>query len=255
MLPQRLLQRSACALAYASALLAAGAHADTVAVAVAANFSAPMHAIAQAFTQDSGHHTQLSFGSTGKLYAQIAHGAPFDVLLAADAATPQKLAEQGLALPQSRFTYAMGQLALWSKHPGYVDAQGKVLQSTHWTHIAIANPKLAPYGAAAMQTLEQLGLTANVLPRVVQGESIGQAYQFAASGNAQLGFVALAQVMHDGQITEGSAWVVPSALHAPIRQDAVLLQRAQHKPAAQALLDYLHGDKARAIMRSYGYIF
>lgn len=238
-----------------AALVSTAANADTVAVAVAANFTAPMQEIAAAFAQDSGHQAQLSFGSTGKFYAQISHGAPFDVLLAADADTPEKLAREGLGLPASRFTYAIGQLVLWSQQPGYVDAAGEVLKTGTWTHIAIANPKLAPYGAAAMQTLDKLGLTATVQPRVVQGENIGQTYQFAASGNAQLGFVALSQVMKNGQLTEGSAWVVPSELHAPIRQDAILLKTAQHHRAAQALLEYLRSDKARAIIRAYGYAF
>jgi molybdate transport system substrate-binding protein len=238
-----------------AALAGTSAQADTVAVAVAANFTAPMQEIAAAFAQDTGHTAELSFGATGKFYAQIAHGAPFGVLLAADATTPQKIAAEGLGEDASRFTYAIGQLVLWSRQPGYVDASGDVLRSGSWTHIAIANPKLAPYGAAAMQTLDKLGLTAAVLPRVVQGENIGQTYQFAASGNAQLGFVALSQVMQHGQLTAGSAWVVPAGLHAPIRQDAILLKGAEHNPAAKALLDYLRGDKARAIIRSYGYAF
>lgn len=244
-----------CALVTLAALGASRAWADTVTVAVAANFSAPMQEIATAFAQDTGHRAELAFGATGKFYAQIVHGAPFGVLLAADEQTPQKIAAAGLGLESSRFTYAIGQLVLWSPQPGYVDAHGDVLKTGPWTHLAIANPKLAPYGAAALQTLDQLGLTASVLPRVVQGENIGQTYQFVASGNAQLGLVALAQVMQQGKIAHGSAWVVPAALHAPLRQDAILLQGAQHNPAAQALLDYLRGARARAIMQAYGYTF
>lgn len=238
-----------------AAVLLPTAHAGEVSVAVAANFTAPMQKIAAQFEQDTGHKAQLSFGATGKFYAQIANGAPFGVLLAADDTTPEKIGKEGLGDGSTRFTYAIGQLVLWSPQPGYVDAHGDVLKTGPWTHLAIANPKLAPYGAAALQTLDQLGLTASVLPRVVQGENIGQTYQFVASGNAQLGLVALAQVMQQGKIAHGSAWVVPAALHAPLRQDAILLQGAQHNPAARALLDYLRGARARAIMQAYGYTF
>jgi molybdate transport system substrate-binding protein len=180
-------------------VVAHGAHAAEVQVAVAANFTAPMQKIAALFEQDTGHKAVLSFGATGKFYAQIANGAPFGVLLAADDTTPEKIGKEGLGDGATRFTYAIGQLVLWSKQPGYVDAEGKVLAKSDWKHIAIANPKLAPYGLAAMQTLDKLGLTAQVQPRVVTGENIGQTYQFAASGNAPLGFVALSQVMEDGK--------------------------------------------------------
>jgi len=232
-----------------------GAHAGEVSVAVASNFTAPMQKIAALFEQDTGHSAKLSFGATGKFYAQIANGAPFAVLLAADDKTPEKIASQGLGDGASRFTYAIGQLALWSKQAGYVDAEGKVLSQGDWQHIAIANPKLAPYGAAAMQTLDKLGLAAQLQPRVVTGENIGQTYQFAASGNAQLGFVALSQVTEDGKLREGSAWVVPAGMHEPIRQDAIVLGPGQGNEAAAALMQYLRGDKARAIIKAYGYSF
>ena len=235
--------------------LVSGAHAAEVSVAVAANFTAPMQKIAAIFEQDTGHKAVLSFGATGKFYAQIANGAPFGILLAADDTTPEKIGKEGLGDGATRFTYAIGQLVLWSKQPGYVDAEGKVLAKSDWKHIAIANPKLAPYGLAAMQTLDKLGLTAQVQPRVVTGENIGQTYQFAASGNAQLGFVALSQVMEDGKLREGSAWVVPAGMHEPIRQDAIVLKAAQGNEAAAALMQYLRGDKARAIIKSYGYSF
>lgn len=238
------------------ALMAAfAAHSAEVSVAVAANFTAPMQRIAAQFEQDTGHKAVLSFGATGKFYAQIANGAPFGVLLAADDATPQKIAREGLGNGATRFTYAIGRLVLWSKQPGYVDAEGQVLRTGDWKHIAIANPKLAPYGLAAMQTLDKLGLAAQVQPRVVTGENIGQTYQFAASGNAPLGFVALSQVMENGQLREGSAWVVPATMHAPIRQDAIVLQRGKGNPAADALMQYLRGEKARAVIRAYGYDF
>jgi molybdate transport system substrate-binding protein len=234
-------------------VVAHGAHAAEVQVAVAANFTAPMQKIAALFEQDTGHKAVLSFGATGKFYAQIANGAPFGVLLAADDTTPEKIGKEGLGDGATRFTYAIGQLVLWSKQPGYVDAEGKVLAKSDWKHIAIANPKLAPYGLAAMQTLDKLGLTAQVQPRVVTGENIGQTYQFAASGNAPLGFVALSQVMEDGKLREGSAWVVPAGMHEPIRQDAIVLNNGKDNEAATELMKYLRADKARAIIRSYGY--
>ena len=239
----------------ATLFLAPALRAETVQVAVAANFTAPMKQVADAFEKDTGHKVQLSSGATGKFYAQIANGAPFGVLLAADDTTPEKIGKEGLGDGSTRFTYAIGQLVLWSKQPGYVDADGKVLQKTDWQHIAIANPKLAPYGLAAMQTLNRLGLTAQVQPRIVQGENIGQTYQFAASGNAPLGFVALSQVMEGGKLREGSAWVVPASMHESIRQDAIVLKPGQGNAAAAALMDYLKGDKARAIIKSYGYSF
>lgn len=237
------------------AALATSAHADEVSVAVAANFTAPMQKIAVEFEKDSGHKAVLSFGATGKFYAQINNGAPFGILLAADDSTPAKLAQEGKAVADSRFTYAIGQLVLWSKQAGYVDDKGAVLKTGDYRHIAIANPKLAPYGLAAMETLKNLGLTDQVTPKVVQGENIGQTYQFAASGNAQLGFVALSQVMEDGKLREGSAWMVPASMHEPIRQDAIILNTAKDSAAAKALMDYLKGDKARAIIKSYGYAF
>lgn len=243
------------ALVIASLALATlhAAQADTVSVAVAANFTAPMQKIASAFEADTGHKAELSFGATGKFYAQITHGAPFQVLLSADDTTPARLEREGKAVARSRFTYAIGTLVLWSAQPGYVDAQGAVLKTGDFKHLAIANPKVAPYGAAALQVLDQLGATAAVQPRLVQGENIAQTFQFVATGNAQLGFVALSQVMVDGKLTGGSAWQVPASLHDPIRQDAVLLTPGKDSTAAAALLAYLRGDKARAIIRSYGY--
>ena len=243
------------ALAAAALGLAGGALAGEVSVAVAANVTAPMQRIAAAFAQDTGHVARLSFGATGKFYAQIANGAPFQVLLAADEATPARIAREGLGDGATQFTYAIGQLVLWSRQAGTVDAQGQVLRRGDWRHIAIANPRLAPYGAAALQTLQALGLAEQLQPRMVQGENIAQTYQFAASGNAELGFVALSQVMEGGQLRAGSAWVVPAALHAPIRQDAIVLQPGRGSEAAQALVQYLRGERARAILRDYGYAF
>ncbi len=224
-----------------------------VKVAVAANFAAPMQKLAAAFAQDTGHRTVLTFGATGKFYAQIKNGAPFEVLLAADDKTPALLQREGQALLGTSFTYAVGRLVLWSRQPGLVDERGAVLRSGGFKHLALANPKLAPYGAAAVEVLNGLGLTAALTPRFVQGESIAQAYQFAATGNAELGFVALSQVWADGQLKEGSAWIVPAHLHTPLRQDGVILKPGQGQPAAAALVNYLGGEKARAIIRSFGY--
>lgn len=233
--------------------LSAALHAEVVQVAVAANFTAPMKAIASDFEKDTGHQARLSFGATGKFYAQIKSGAPFDVFLAADNETPARLENEGDAVPGSRFTYATGKLVLWSARADVVDAQGEVLRKNAFRHIALAAPRLAPYGAAAVQTLTQLGLLARLQPKFVQGESIGQAYSFVASGNAELGFVALSQVYQGGRLKSGSAWIVPAHLYSPLRQDAVQLARARDKPAAAALLAYLKTDKARALIRAHGY--
>lgn len=234
---------------------ALGARAEEVFVAVAANFIQPMQKIAAAFEQDSGHKTKLAFGSTGSFYAQIRSGAPFQMLLAADDKTPQRLEQDGLGVAGTRYTYAVGRLVLWSRQPGLVDAQGQVLAQGRFDKLALANPELAPYGAAAVQTLGKLTLLESLRPRFVLGENIGQAYQFVATGNVALGFVALAQVYEDGRIKEGSGWVVPESMHTPIRQDAILLQRGAGNAAAVALLQYLRGARARTIIQSYGYSF
>jgi molybdate transport system substrate-binding protein len=224
-----------------------------VQVAVAANFTAPMKAIVAEFEKLTGHKAQLSFGATGKFYAQIKNGAPFQVFLSADDETPAKLEQEGLAEAGSRFTYAVGTLALWSARPDFVDAKGEVLSRGAFAHLALANPKLAPYGAAAMETLEKLGLAASLRAKFVQGENIAQTHQFVVSGNAELGFVALSQVMKDGRIGAGSAWIVPAGMHRPIRQDAVILNPGRDKAAANALLRYLRGRRAQAIIRAHGY--
>ena len=246
-------------LALAVSLLSALAHAGGVTVAVAANFTAPMQKIAQAFEQDTGHKAQLAFGATGKFYAQIKNGAPFAVLLAADDETPARLEKEGLAVAGTRFTYATGRLALWSKSPNLVDDKGEVLRGDRLEKlgihkIAIADPKLAPYGAAAMEVIHKLGVQASVTLKLVQGESIGQTFQFVNTENAQLGFVALSQISIDGRITQGSAWVVPQSMHTPLKQDALLLNAGKGNAAATALLTYLQGERARAIMRAYGYL-
>ena len=232
----------------------ASAHADEVQVAVASNFSAPMQKLALAFERETGHKAVISVGSTGKFYAQIRNGAPFAVLLSADDETPTRLAQEGLALANTQFTYAKGQLVLWSAQPDVVDAQGQVLQGKLPGRLALADPKLAPYGLAATEALAKLGLSDRLTPNWIVGENIAQTYQFVKTGNAALGFVALSQVMSDGRISSGSAWVLPASLYSPIRQDAIVLKAAEHQPAARALMAFLRSDSARQLMASYGYL-
>lgn len=229
--------------------------ADTVQVAVAANFTAPMARIAEAFKQDTGHTAEAAFGATGKFYAQINNGAPFEVLLAADDSTPAKLEAEGMTQAGSRFTYAIGTLVLWSADPDLITDGAQVLSRNQFRKLAIANPKTAPYGVAAMEVMNGLALDEMLTPKLVQGENIAQTYQFVSTGNAELGFVALSQVFKEGEIAEGSAWVVPADadLHEPIRQDAVILKKGEGNPAAIAFMDYLKGEKAHAIIRSFGY--
>jgi len=228
-------------------LATSGAHGGEVIVAVAANFTAAMREIATAFEKATGHTTKLSFGSTGKLYAQIRHGAPFAIFLAADQQRPQQLVEAGRASDQ--LTYAIGKLVLWSAEQGrHIDAT--TLQQGDFSRLAIANPKTAPYGAAAVALLQRLGLYAQLQAKLVTGDSIAQTYQFVSTGNAPLGLVAQAQLALDDR---GSRWPVPDALYPPIRQDAVLLTPGRDNPAAQALLDYLQSAPAQALINQYGY--
>lgn len=236
-----------------AALVFNTAWADEVQVAVAANFTAPVQAIAKAFEKDTGHKLVASYGATGQFYTQIKNGAPFEVFLAADDSTPAKLESEGEIVKGSRFTYAIGTLALWSAKEGYVDDQGAVLKANHYQHLAIASPKAAPYGLAATQVLDRMGLTEQTQGKIVEGQNITQAWQFVSTGNAELGFVALSQVYKDGKITSGSAWIVPASLYSPIRQDAVILNKGKDNMAAKALMDYLKGPQAAAIIKSYGY--
>ena len=230
------------------------ASASEVQVAVAANFARPMERVAADFERDTGHHAVVSTGATGALFAQIEKGAPFEVLLSADRATPEKLERDGFAVAGTRRTYAVGTLVLWGAKEGYVDGSGAVLKGGAFQHLAIANPKLAPYGAAAMETLSALGLIDSVRPKIVEGESVAQTFQFVASGSAEIGFVALSQVVSPGGApARGSYWVVPATLHAPIQQDAVVLRKGADSAAARALLAYLGSAKAREVIRSFGY--
>lgn len=227
--------------------------AGDVRVAVAANFSAPFKKLADDFAAQTGHQAIMIAGSTGKFYTQIKAGAPFDVLLAADQTTPRKLEDEGFAVKGQHFTYAKGQLVLWSAKPGLVDKRGDILSQAAFEHLAMADPKLAPYGAAALQVLTALKLQQTLAPKVVLGESISQAMQFVTSGNAEVGFVALSQVIRPNQPPEGSWWIVPRHLYSPIVQEAVLLQMGKGKVAALAFMSYLQSDRARAIIKSYGY--
>jgi molybdate transport system substrate-binding protein len=240
-------------LALVAGVAAGSVFAAQVQVAVAANFTAPMQAIAADFEKDTGNQVIASFGATGQFYAQIKNGAPFEVFLSADDSTPAKLESEGVAVPGTRFTYATGALALWSAQDGYVDANGDVLKKNAFKHLAIANPKTAPYGLAATQTLDKLGLTQAVASKIVEGQNISQAQQFVATGNAELGFVALSQIYKNGKITGGSAWIVPASLHEPIKQDAVILDKGKDNPVAKAFIEYLKGPKAAEVIKSFGY--
>lgn len=240
-------------LAAFSALLAFGAApalaADTQ-VAVAANFTEPAKNIAAAFKAKTGHTAILSFGSSGQFYTQMAHGAPYEVFLSADADRPKKAEQDGLAVAGSRVTYAVGRLVLYSKTPGLVDAKGAVLSSGKFEKLAIADPAAAPYGVAAVQTLTKLKLYDTLKPKIVQGASITQAYQFVQTGAAELGFVALSQVINE---QGGSRWLVPSSNHVPIDQQAVLLYTGEKNPAAKAFMAFLKSPQAIAIIKRYGY--
>ncbi len=233
-------------------LLALPVRADVL-VAVASNFTAPAQAIAAAFEQQTGQRVRLAFGASGKLTAQIVQGAPFEIFLSADQAKPELLVAQGQAVAASRFTYAVGKLVLWTVQDG-VDPHQQLTQN-YSARLALADPRLAPYGVAAQQTLSSLNLLESTRRQWVMGENISQTWQFVATGNAPLGFVALSQVMENGQIVRGSGWVVPQALYQPIHQDAVLLKKGAQNPAAQAFLRYLQQPQAQAIMQRFGYGF
>lgn len=230
-----------------------GARAGEVSVAVASNFAAPMHRIAAEFEKATGHKARLVVGSTGKFYAQIKAGAPFQLLLAADDETPARLVREGDGVAGSPFTYAIGKLVLWSPKPGFVDDQGEVLKSGRFAHLALAEPKLAPYGLAAIETLKALGLAEALQPKVVTGESVTQAWQFVASGNAELGFVAYSQTHAEGRLIGGSYWLVPARYYRPIRQDAVVLVKGKGVAAVDALAGFLKSPAAADIIKSYGY--
>ncbi|QSR84937.1 molybdate ABC transporter substrate-binding protein [Methylacidimicrobium sp. B4] len=238
-----------------SLFLGTFAHAESVHVAVAANFTGPMERIAPEFEKATGHKAIVAYGSVGKFYAEIKNRAPFDVLVSSDDQTPMRLQRDGLAIPGSQITYAIGKLVLWSAKPGLVDDKGEVLKQGNFRHLALANPKLAVYGAAAVEVMTRLHVYAPLESKLVLGENITQAYQFVATGNAELGFVALSQVYQDAQFAPGSHWIVPARLYSTLKQDAVLLSHGQGNPAADALLAYLKSEMARKVIRAYGYEF
>lgn len=233
-----------------AALLAVPAVAAETQVAVAANFTEPAKEIAAGFEKATGHKAVLAFGASGAFYTQISHGAPFEVFLSADAERPARAEKEGLAVAGTRFTYAIGQLVLYSATPGLVDGKGKVLKAGKFDKIAIADPATAPYGVAAVETLQKLGIHERLKPKIVTGSSIAQAYQFTSTGAAQLGFVALSQVI---AVPGGSRWIVPAKLHTPIDQQAVLLRTGEKNPAAAAFIKYLKSRTALAIIKRYGY--
>jgi molybdate transport system substrate-binding protein len=230
---------------------ASGAKADEVSVAVAANFTAPAKEIAAAFEKKSGHRAVLSFGATGALYTQITQDAPFEVFLAADEARPKKAVAEGLAVADSLFVYAVGRLALYGKAADAAkDATS--LKAANVNKIAICNPTAAPYGAAAVATMQKLGLYDGLKPKLVEGADITQAFQFVESGNAEVGFVALSQLTGK---TGGSFWIVPQGLYPAIKQDAGLLKKGASHAAAKAFLEFLKGPEARETIAKYGYGF
>lgn len=234
-------------------LLARPAAAAEALVAVAANFLEPMQALAARFESETGHSLKLSAGSTGRFYAQIREGAPFDLFLAADQEHPRRLQQEGLAA-EPPLTYAIGRLALWSADPALLQGDAReVLRRGAFRRLAIAKPALAPYGRAAQETLQALGLWEALRPKLVQGDSVAQAFQFVATGNAELGFVALAQVMSPERPAAGGRWLVPAELHQPIRQDALLLRRGADNPAARAAFAFLRGAEARRRIAAFGY--
>lgn len=249
------IKRWATGLAFAlMTLLGSSALAGEVTVAVASNFLNPFKQLIPVFQKQSGHSVRTVSGSTGKLYAQILHGAPFDIFLAADSARPRLLGESGHAVPATQFTYAQGKIVLWSADPRRISTEGKsILHRREFKHLALANPKTAPYGKAVVTALQRLKLWESLSPMIVQGENISQTFQFVATGNAEVGFVALSQVLDPRMKIKGSQWVVPENLYDPIDQDAVLLTRGQSQPAAQALLQFLKSDTARVLIQSYGY--
>lgn len=232
-----------------SGLISLNTHAGELKVAVAANFVVTLHKISESFTKETGHKLIISSGATGKFYSQIREGAPFEILLSADREHPKKLIAENLAIAETQFTYAVGKLVLWSPKDKFVDAKGLVLQSKEVTHIAIANPKLAPYGAAAKEVLEKEGLWKVVESKIVYGENIAQTHQFISTGNAEIGFISLSQIKD----AKGSYWLVPQSQYEPIKQDAILLTKGKNNVVAKKFLEYLKGKTAKSIISEYGY--
>lgn len=229
---------------------ASAANAAETTVAVAANFTEPAKEIAAAFARATGHKAQLAFGPSGTFHTQISRGAPFELFLSADAERPARIEQEGLGVAGTRFTYAVGKLVLYSTTPGLVDDAGAVLRTGRFQRIAIADPASAPYGQAALEVMRKLGVEARLKPRLVTGTSIAQAYQFTSTGAAEVGFVALSQIV---DVKGGSRWLVPARLHRPIEQQAILLKTGADNPAARAFLKFLRSGTALRIIRRYGY--
>lgn len=228
--------------------------AEQINVAVAANFTAPAKELAPIYEKATGDRVVLSFGATGAFYAQIKNGAPFDVLLAADDTTPKKALDEGYAVPGTAFTYAIGRLVLWSSDANLIKGNADVLKTGAVAHVAVANPKLAPYGLAAHEAMRSLGIESAVAPKIVEGDSIGKTFQFVKTGNAQAGFIALSQCFKDGKITSGSGWILPQSLYKPIAQDAVLLRHGKENSGAHRFLKFLKESEAASKIRAaYGY--
>jgi molybdate transport system substrate-binding protein len=234
------------------ALLGSQVQAEEVKIAVAANFTDATREVAPLFEKATGHTPIISYGSTGKLYSQIEHGAPFELFLAADTKRPIKAEQEGLAVPDTRFIYAKGKLVLWSVKPGLFESGERYLKRGAFEHLALANPKTAPYGLAAEQVMQHLGVLEQLTPKLVKGDSIAQTFQFAVTGNANAAFVALAQIK-GWQGDKGSLWEIPDDYYAPIEQAAVLLKKGEHNPAAIAYLEFLKSDAAREVIERYGY--
>lgn len=243
------------AIAIGLMLIAPGTWAATTLVAVASDFAKPMNEIASAFEKATGHTAKLSFGSSGKAFAQIQGGAPFEVYLSASEKYPLELEKSGYAVADSHFVYAIGKLVLWSAMPDYVDAKGEILRAGGFKHLALADPTHAPYGVVAEEVMESLGVLDKLRPLFVMGENIAQTFQFVSTGNAELGFVAFAQVIdvNSGSIGSGSGWLIPDDLHGPFNQTAVLLKKGADNPAALALVDFLKSPAALAIIEKYGF--
>ncbi len=222
-------------------------------IAVATNFAAPVKVIIANFERQTDHRVWLTLGSSGRFYAQITQGAPFDIFLSADQVKPKALEVRGFALPHSRFTYATGRLVLWSAKAGLVTGNEDILKQNNFNKLAMANPRLAPYGAAAREVMQALGLYDALSPKLVQGENIAQTYQFVATENADLGFVSLSQIISDAKTPTGSLWIIPDHLHKAIHQDAIILKSAENNPAARDFVRYLQSESVRKIIRDFGY--
>ena len=238
--------------------LSISVQAEQLTAAIAANFAGTIKQLKPLFEHESGHRLITSFASSGTLFAQIKNGAPFDVFLSADEQRPRQLIHDGLAVADSLFIYASGQLVLWSSQAEFIDLQGNILRNGHWPekgirHIALANPKTAPYGRAALQTLETMQLVDAIKPYRVSGQNIAQTFQFVASGNAQLGFIAQAQVLALPESERGSSWRVPQTMYSPIKQEAVMLMRGRENSAALAFLQFLQSPRAKNIISARGY--